>query len=752
MIKICFVTPELSPFTPGGIGVLIRNLIDEYIDRDVEFHILATEEWTVDYASFSTHLPLVRYWRISDFPLPEDPFRIPPASAFATTHPAHHRSYHAAQALKSLAADGICFDVVEFPDWGGLGYCSCQEKLLGALTNTKIAVRLHSTASILRASEPEASGSTAAILTDLERKALRDADIVIAHLQSVADATCAHFGLGAKWSPKLVVNLPPVRTRVATATATLADDTPLCFPSKIQEIKRPETFLKGAMAFLMETPDYRGDVVFMAQPTDPDLLDRLVASVPSILRDRVIFKHSAAREEREAMLSSAVSVYPAPFESFCLAAHEASALGGLPVLNENNCAFSEQTHWKDGVNCIKFDGTAIGLHRRLKTLWRQRSETSISPVEIEAARAPYWERLAPLKRVHDHTQQSSRLISVVIPYRDMGKYIERTIQSVTTAQYAATEIIIVNDASTDAHSLQVLEDLQAHATGVDLAVIHLPVNMGLSAARNVGIGAAKGDYVLIIDADDLVRPEFLSVAVAALEHNGDFDVVVPQTALVTDDSTITDINVIGYMLFAGEALASGSFINRFATATCLARKSALVDFPYDEHLTSYEDWDFYTRLVYSGLRLIVTSDIYFYYRRRPGSMISGNTVRKHHRNLLMLRSKHSCTIGAATLSMATLTDAEDTLRVDLGRPLRGGTTLPSTYTGHDKDPEPSLFRRIWQRAQMRRAVRALRSTSFDPEWYLERYPDVAAANVDPAKHFLSHGQREGRLPNRMGQL
>jgi hypothetical protein len=55
--------------------------------------------------------------------------------------------------------------------------------------------------------------------------------------------------------------------------------------------------------------------------------------------------------------------------------------------------------------------------------------------------------------------------------------------------------------------------------------------------------------------------------------------------------------------------------------------------------------------------------------------------------------------------------------------------------------------RWWDRLWVRRqAVALTRAGLFDPIWYLEKYPDVKKAGVDPAEHYVRHGAGEGRLP------
>ena len=752
MVKICFVTSELSPFTQGGIGVLIQNLILEYECENVDFHVLSVDEWQVDEVSFSTIYPEVKYWRVHDLMGELSPVLNPPESSF-TTHQWHYKSYQAAKALQQLALRGVEFDIVEFPDWGGLAFCSCQEKLLGNWNKTRISIRLHSTDSILRQGQPVMGSANAAHLADLERKALRDADIIVAHLYTVAEATKAHFGFDESWLTRVRIDAPPINMEAENYSTVFHENTPICFPSKIQDLKRPEVFLKGALAFLKETPEYKGDIIFIAHLMDQRLKKRLISRIPPQYFDRISFHVQSTGKARMALLSKGISVFPSPFESFCLAAYEASALGGWVVLNVENPAFADETNWKAGENCLKFDGTALSLAESLGQAWRQRNSLRLTPVRHEATDSPYFLSVSEPLRKPEISFEKQPLVSVIVPYFNMGRYIERTLRSVLSSTYLNIEVIVIDDCSDDSYSQMVLTRLSAVKSFARVRVISAPTNVGLPAARNIGIRASHGKYIFTIDSDDLIRHDFIEVAVLALERNPDFSLVIPQTAFVSDEASVSNLKVIDHAIFVGEALRSGSFCNRFSTASSLGTRVLYQEFSYDENLTSYEDWDFYSRAAWAGKRFIVTSDVFFYYRRRPGSMIANNSLENHIKNLSVVRAKQRVRLHSAALDMNILTDAERYLErgiIDKNIALSDHKSnvlskYKARYLEHGR-PVNFAIRIFWNFLLRREVDRMNKGDEFDASWYLAQNPDVEAAGMDPARHFVLHGRREGRAP------
>lgn len=104
------------------------------------------------------------------------------------------------------------------------------------------------------------------------------------------------------------------------------------------------------------------------------------------------------------------------------------------------------------------------------------------------------------------------LLSVVIPYYNMGAFVEATIISLKNADYKNIEILIVNDGSDDPKSIEILETIQVK---YDVKILH-QVNKGLSCARNAGARMATGQYLAFLDPDDTIEPSYYSKALQVL--------------------------------------------------------------------------------------------------------------------------------------------------------------------------------------------------------------------------------------------
>lgn len=107
------------------------------------------------------------------------------------------------------------------------------------------------------------------------------------------------------------------------------------------------------------------------------------------------------------------------------------------------------------------------------------------------------------------------LVSVIIPVYQVRAYLAACLESVLAQDYPHLEILLIDDCSSDG-SLQLAEDFAARDARI--RVIRNPRNLGLGAARNVGLAQARGKYVLFLDSDDsIAKSDAISYLVALME-------------------------------------------------------------------------------------------------------------------------------------------------------------------------------------------------------------------------------------------
>jgi glycosyltransferase involved in cell wall biosynthesis len=222
-----------------------------------------------------------------------------------------------------------------------------------------------------------------------------------------------------------------------------------------------------------------------------------------------------------------------------------------------------------------------------------------APPTIWDAAAPVAEhhsRIAPLSptrlRFAERPVTGQPLVSVIVPCFNHGRYLTGCIESILEQDYPELEVIVIDDASTEDSTLAVLAELE---TGKRVSVLRQPENAGPSAARNRGIEAARGRYVLPVDSDNLLMAGAVASLVAQLQAAGEqVGFIYPNCQYFgTRDDYFQPPS---YNLFL---LMEGNFCD-----TCSLIDRAVFDagIRYPEHiLLGHEDWDFALTLAARGV-------------------------------------------------------------------------------------------------------------------------------------------------------
>jgi len=197
-------------------------------------------------------------------------------------------------------------------------------------------------------------------------------------------------------------------------------------------------------------------------------------------------------------------------------------------------------------------------------------------------------------------------LSVIIPCYDDGDYL---IDAVASAERnaPAAELIIVDDGSTQPRTLEALAALRQAGH----RVIEQP-HSGLSAARNRGIAASAGDYVLPLDADNRLLPGFAADAVALLDADPAAGVVYGdrrEFGARTGDVAVPELDLP--RLLWSNYIDACAVVRRAVWSDCNG---------YDVALTDWEDWDFWLSTAERGWRFLHLPRPAYEYRIRPDSV------------------------------------------------------------------------------------------------------------------------------------
>ena len=247
---------------------------------------------------------------------------------------------------------------------------------------------------------------------------------------------------------------------------------------------------------------------------------------------------------------------------------------------------------------------------------------------------------------------SPPLVSILIPCYNAAPWLAATLESALAQTWRNTEIIIVDDGSTDSS-----RDIAQPFTARGVQLIAQP-NAGASAARNRALRAARGDYFQFLDADDLLSPNKLAAQLAVLadrapgslatcrwgrfEHNLD-------NARFVDEVVFRDFAPVEYLLLhtrEARMMHPAAWLVPRSVADCAG--------PWDERLSLNDDGEYFARVVLASAGIAFTPDpaAASYYRSGIGNSLS------QRRSAAALASLAL----SAELITAHLTAAEDSLR------------------------------------------------------------------------------------------
>lgn len=127
------------------------------------------------------------------------------------------------------------------------------------------------------------------------------------------------------------------------------------------------------------------------------------------------------------------------------------------------------------------------------------------------------------RTLYKHTMDKQfPLISIIIPVFNTGKYLKEALESALSQDYPNIEIIAVDDGSTDAETLQILNEFASKQL-YNLKIERLAQNQGVGYARNLGVDISQGEFFSFLDSDDRMHPHMLTQLYQAITtYSADF--------------------------------------------------------------------------------------------------------------------------------------------------------------------------------------------------------------------------------------
>src|SRR5450631_4215512 len=109
-------------------------------------------------------------------------------------------------------------------------------------------------------------------------------------------------------------------------------------------------------------------------------------------------------------------------------------------------------------------------------------------------------------------------VSIIMPVYNMEQFIRLAVDSVLSQTYLDYELVIIDDGSIDGSKSIAQEYINLFSPGITI-IYHYQSNQGLACARNTGIAISSGEYIALLDPDDIWLPDRLEKEVEVLDKN-----------------------------------------------------------------------------------------------------------------------------------------------------------------------------------------------------------------------------------------
>lgn len=221
------------------------------------------------------------------------------------------------------------------------------------------------------------------------------------------------------------------------------------------------------------------------------------------------------------------------------------------------------------------------------------------------------------------------LVSIIVPCYKQAEYLPVTLNSVLAQTYPNWECVIVNDGSPDN-----TEEVAKRYVKLDARFRYVfQENKGVSKARNKGITNSDGEYILPLDADDLIGSTYLEKAIRRFEEFPETKLVYCKAELFGEKNGFWDLDTYDYDSFI--------WVNCIFCTAMYRRDDYNKTQGYNVNMVhGYEDWDFWLTLIKKEDVVYRIDEILFYYRIKNDSRNSNVDIQYLRECLVQLCNNH----------------------------------------------------------------------------------------------------------------
>jgi glycosyltransferase involved in cell wall biosynthesis len=515
------------------------------------------------------------------------------------------------------------FDLVEFGEWGALGFRCVQAKRAGvAFGDIRLMVRLHSSSQWMREGNRQWLADPNDVEVDYcERYAFEHADVQLSPSRYMF-AYARQIGWDVRPDAQ-VIAYPYPEAEFQPSGPPQATTPELVFFGRLETRKGLEVFVQAVqhldphvkVTFLGRV-NMLGDGKTALEYIRENLPGRSYKLLTNYNREQAL--RYLSQGDRLAIIASLSD--NSPFTVIeCMTnglPFLASQVGGIPELLadewfQNRLLFEPNT--RDLLRCLRaYLDLPPGDRAELCQATRQAADVARQNATV----AEEYRQL--LSRGEEEAialpdGEEPPLVTVAIAYYNLGAYLPETLASLAAQTYRNFEVIVINDGSTDARSKEVYQEQQALYPHFRFLSQD---NAGIGATRNRGLAEARGEYFIPMDADNVAGPHMIERFVAAMRRNPDLAAITCFYLAFTDSDDLKSQEYsYAYRPTCGPHILA-SIKNIYGDANALFRTEVFrsVGGYETDRDSSWEDLEAFVKLVNAGHRIDTLPEYLFFYR------------------------------------------------------------------------------------------------------------------------------------------
>ncbi len=628
-MTVWMLLTEFPPFYDGGIATYGYHAATLYTQQGHTVTVFVADDHLSQPIAI-THTHQIRVIRFR-------PHHGPPENNLG---PEAYLSWRYATVCEEFLRQEGAPDVIETQDYLGIAYFVLQRRYtLDPLWKTiPVVIVAHAPKFLLSelAFEPHYTFPHYWI-EEMERFCYRAADAVIAPSQFMAQVLRdALPGLNP-----IVIAHPYIRAS-DDVVAPGSVDGPLHFLyiGRLQWSKGIMFLLDALEKITYERSQIVIDIIgrdILYPPTGETMITELKRRHPKLWQSHVVHFWGPQTRSRiaEHLHRATAVIVPSLFESFSYVVAEAMDHGKIVIASDQGgqreLVTPDETGFlyaaRDTHHLARLIDHVATLSQTTRRNMGETAQLSLNamcgPRQTYTPRAALWAQVAQhhpspvFPFIHPNLSHAdppagARMLSVIIPYYNLGQYVLDTLASLEPIVYTLdTEVLLIDDGSTDGLSVAQLYRIPQHYPWV---TIHREPNRGLAATRNLGAQRAHGTYLAFLDADDRVHPTYYARALDILQYFANVSFV---GCWVQYFGTLEQIWPTWnpeppYILYH----------NTVNSSALVYRRDHFLEAGQNDPTIRFgmEDYESVIRLTAAGCRGVVIPEVLFYYRIRPESM------------------------------------------------------------------------------------------------------------------------------------